>query len=114
MTEKPQRITLSRARGWRMPPNTVRVDRSSKFGNPFRSDRPSPEVLASGARTAAEAFALWLQSLGGLENVDVPRRRIILGSLHELRGKNLACWCKPGTPCHADVLLDLANREDDA
>jgi hypothetical protein len=30
--------------------------------------------------------------------------------LESLRGKNLACWCKPQTPCHADVLLDLANR----
>lgn len=29
----------------------------------------------------------------------------------ELRGKNLACWCPPGVPCHADVLLELANRE---
>lgn len=27
-----------------------------------------------------------------------------------LRGKNLACWCKDG-PCHADVLLELANAE---
>jgi hypothetical protein len=27
----------------------------------------------------------------------------------ELRGKNLACWCKPDQPCHADVLLELAN-----
>jgi hypothetical protein len=26
-----------------------------------------------------------------------------------LRGKNLACWCKLGEPCHADVLLELAN-----
>jgi hypothetical protein len=26
-----------------------------------------------------------------------------------LRGKNLACWCKPGDPCHADVLLEMAN-----
>lgn len=31
-----------------------------------------------------------------------------LARLHELRGKNLACWCKPGHPCHADVLLDVA------
>ena len=29
--------------------------------------------------------------------------------LHELRGKNLACWCKLDEPCHADVLLKLAN-----
>lgn len=27
----------------------------------------------------------------------------------ELKGKNLACWCAPGAPCHADVLLDIAN-----
>ncbi|MDX0178660.1 DUF4326 domain-containing protein [Sinorhizobium meliloti] len=31
-------------------------------------------------------------------------------SPHELRGKNLACWCRPGAPCHADVLLQVANR----
>ncbi len=27
----------------------------------------------------------------------------------ELRGKDLACWCKPDQPCHADVLLEIAN-----
>lgn len=27
----------------------------------------------------------------------------------ELRGRNLACWCPPGQPCHADVLLEIAN-----
>lgn len=31
-------------------------------------------------------------------------------ALPELRGKNLACWCRSGEPCHADVLLELANR----
>ncbi|MGN6491184.1 MAG: DUF4326 domain-containing protein [Agriterribacter sp.] len=30
-------------------------------------------------------------------------------SLSELKGKNLSCWCRPGDPCHADVLLELAN-----
>jgi hypothetical protein len=39
------------------------------------------------------------------------KRQVILNRLPELRGKNLACWCKPGSPCHADVLLDLANKE---
>ncbi|MCX7008873.1 MAG: DUF4326 domain-containing protein, partial [Kiritimatiellaeota bacterium] len=28
---------------------------------------------------------------------------------HDLRGKHLACWCRIGTPCHADVLLKIAN-----
>jgi hypothetical protein len=30
----------------------------------------------------------------------------------ELRGRNLACFCKHGKPCHADVLLELANRPE--
>ena len=28
----------------------------------------------------------------------------------ELRGHDLACWCKPGWPCHVDVLLAVANH----
>lgn len=27
----------------------------------------------------------------------------------ELAGKDLTCWCPPGMPCHADVLLEIAN-----
>lgn len=39
-----------------------------------------------------------------------PRRtlreiRILLG------GQNLACWCPLDQPCHADVLLEIANRD---
>lgn len=29
----------------------------------------------------------------------------------ELRGKDLVCWCPLDQPCHADVLLELANRD---
>jgi hypothetical protein len=29
----------------------------------------------------------------------------------ELGGRDLACWCPPGEPCHADVLLEVANRK---
>ncbi len=36
-------------------------------------------------------------------------RLSIADDLSALRGKSLACWCKPGEPCHADVLLELAN-----
>lgn len=31
-------------------------------------------------------------------------------ALSLLRGKDLACWCKEGAPCHADILLELANQ----
>ena len=40
----------------------------------------------------------------------IARRRRVLASLHELRGMNLACWCSPSQPCHADLLLELVNR----
>jgi hypothetical protein len=31
--------------------------------------------------------------------------------LSELRGKNLACYCPIGQPCHADLLVKLANKD---
>lgn len=94
---KPQRITLSRKRGWRIPPNTVVVSRPTKWGNPFR--------VIEGERDAKSAVELFRGSLKHPIHPhfypDAIRR--------ELRGKNLACWCKPGAPCHADVLLEIAN-----
>jgi hypothetical protein len=35
----------------------------------------------------------------------------LVARLPELRGKTLACWCKPG-PCHGDVLPNLAETLD--
>lgn len=32
----------------------------------------------------------------------------MISEVWELRGKDLLCWCYPA-PCHADVLLELAN-----
>ena len=40
------------------------------------------------------------------------QRAALLARLPELRGHDLACWCPLDGPCHADVLLELANRED--
>lgn len=30
-------------------------------------------------------------------------------NVHEIAGLDLACWCPLDQPCHADVLLELAN-----
>ena len=90
----PERVQLMPTRGWRMPPNTVKVDRSSQWGNPFRV---TSEHSADDAVRDFRAYVV-----GRLENgVGYP--------LEALRGKNLACWCKSGQPCHADVLIELAN-----
>ena len=89
---KPQRIQLSRKKGFKLPPNTVVVSRPSKWGNPFR--------VGHEADDQSEAVQMFRASIGGLRRIHIK---------HELRGMNLACWCKPGTPCHADVLLEIAN-----
>lgn len=113
MTEGPTRIQLSRAKGWRMPPNTVKVDRSTRWGNPFVVGETYP-VIEEGCTTpigqhrcasradAVGMFENWVQSEHGFDREDIEKH---------LTGKNLACWCKPGTPCHADVLLELANKD---
>lgn len=98
----PVRVQLSRRKGWRMPPNTVSVARPGQFGNPFVVTEESD------ARDAVMAFRLWLITSADAGMAD--RKRVVLSGLPELRGKNLACWCKPGEPCHADVLLEVANR----
>ena len=90
----PKRVQLKRTKGWRMPENTVYVGRGSMWGNPFRV---TPEHSAEDAVRDFRAYVV-----GRLDNgVGYP--------LDALRGKNLACWCKLGAPCHADVLLELAN-----
>lgn len=111
-TEKPVRVQISRAKGWRMPENTVKVDRTTKWGNPWRVEdyynagySGSLEVAQQHCVDAFRAIALgrrhWAHGL--------PEEEYKVPDLAPLRGKNLACWCKPGTPCHADVLLELAN-----
>ncbi len=79
-----------------MPANTVKVDRSTPWGNPFRIEQ---------ARSVAEsvaAFTRWLEN-------DAAGIALAKRAKTELRGKNLACWCKLGGPCHAEVLLHLSN-----
>jgi hypothetical protein len=104
------RVQLSRAKGWKMPPNTVKVDRSTNWGNPFKLHGDgypmTPEI-------AVKLFRDLIAEQGGYVTSPDPRRGVLVtvdDIRRELRGKNLACWCKPGTPCHADVLLELANE----
>ena len=93
----PQRIQRQRTRGWRMPANTVYVGRPTKWGNPFRVGRDGD------AQECVEKYREWLQ--GQTELVDQARQ--------ELAGKHLACWCPLDHPCHADVLLEIANHTDE-
>lgn len=122
----PERVQLKRTKGWKMPPNTVKVDRATGFGNPFPVIKGTqthmgettdvwtvgtwsgPAMWFQDTREAAialavEAFSKWVMLPA--------QERLRQRAQRELRGKNLGCWCKPGEPCHADVWLKLANPQ---
>jgi hypothetical protein len=104
---RPQRVQLSRTKGWRMPENTVKVDRTTKWGNPFviGEDGTQEECIRQ-FELLVSGRALPKAALTGSRKV---YRAMVHEHIKELRARNLACWCEPGTPCHADVLLKLAN-----
>lgn len=92
LAAEPVRIQLRRTKGWRMPENTVKVSRPSPYGN-------------SAGATKADFDA----DLASMPNSD---RAFLMDRIVELRGKNLACWCRLDAECHADTLLELANAGD--
>lgn len=114
----PERIQLRRTKGWRMPPNTVKVARPGNWGNPFRVGDPVGDGFHVDyyltPEQAVREYRLWLR--GHLTVFPVYRRRAptIEEICRDLRGKNLACFYAPGQPCHADVLLEIANSSQSA
>ena len=110
----PRRVQLSRARGWRMPENTVKVDRSTRFGNPWSiGSRDHNNDLVEDAGDAVAAFRAWVEDMADAERIGERIERLS-DWRSTLRGKNLASWCKLDGPCHADVLLELANKDTPA
>lgn len=97
----PARVQLSRKKGWRMPPNTVKVDRTTMWGNRWQVGTHS-NFLGRAVETIEEAVHVYRHLMW-------PEPHSIAWVRENLAGKNLACWCKLGAPCHADVLLELAN-----
>ncbi len=106
MADTPRRIQLSRAKGWRKPPDTVLVSRPSRFGNPWTVARARAAGFTGSDATVAALCATWFDR--GMRN-RIPICEPIIAALPALRGKHLACWCRLDQPCHADTLLDLAN-----
>jgi len=122
MMSQPVRLRLSRAKGFDLQALSlatnglpaVNVARPGDFGNPFVIGEPVdrrqakrwgwwplafPDYVAPVAEAAVRRFAICLM----LDEAIHAHVR------SKLRGKNLACWCKPDEPCHADVLLKFAN-----
>lgn len=93
-----------------MPENTVKVDRSTPWGNPYKVERGYI------AEDAVIDFELAMKPQHYADPCDKVEASLqwIREHIGELRGKNLACWCRTGNPCHADVLLRLANAKGDS
>jgi hypothetical protein len=98
---EPVRIQLKRVKGWRMPSNTVKVDRSTLWGNRYKIGTHS-NTLGRAVETLEECVDLYARVVWNEPHQHRYVREI-------LRGKNLACWCPLDAPCHADVLLKIAN-----
>lgn len=128
MTGSPKRIQLRRTRGWRKPEGAVVVARPSKWGNPFvvggpvtvyADDTEAGYDFTFDGMTAEQAVAgfrdlmqMRLNLLDGEEHDPDTVEHVAewRAALEDLRGHELACWCPLDQPCHADVLLELANR----
>jgi hypothetical protein len=110
ISPRPQRLQLSRRKGFRLPPGAVKVDRTTKWGNPFvvGEDGTRAECVELYTLLAAGGYLCVSKSA---EHVERQKRALaaLRTDLEALRGRDLACWCAHGTPCHADVLLALAN-----
>ena len=133
-----ERIQLKRTKGWRLPEGAVNVARHSsgwsKWGNPFRIGHkvicpgrwdteatPYPGELPVGhydgtgtghayeirlVRDRADAVALYIAYYAKMSWCNQSSRDRIR---RELGGRDLACWCPIGEPCHGDALLAVAN-----
>jgi hypothetical protein len=115
----PERIQRKRSKGWTMPEGAIYVGRPGKWGNPFEVVKSTGRFLVFDRRTT-EGY------LSAHEDKDAAHRQAVVDWIldlkkhplslavtgvmaSELRGHDLACWCPVGTPCHADVILELVN-----
>lgn len=112
----PIRVQRKRAKGYKLPENTLCVDRTSRWGNPF-------VVGEDGTREECvrmfELLCSGYTCVSGKATIEKQHEFIKHAKehLHELKGKNLACFCpivdkdNNPVPCHADILLKLANQK---
>lgn len=113
----PKRIQRRRTKGWKLPRNTVCVTRPGPFGNPYKGPGAVKafRAMIEGMENAiAERGGGLLPRCGPdhdctIDDLQTYARRLV-EKLPGLRGKNLACWCGLDAECHADVLLEIANR----
>lgn len=131
-----KRVQRKRLKGWKMPENTVYIGRGSKWGNPFRvveyefgkwavktdgsfgcnqilikncrafySDKS--DAVNDAVQCYRDLLLPYSHKEGDLKDFYISKAN--LDDLAELEGKDLACWCPEGEPCHGDVLIEMIN-----
>ncbi len=133
----PKRIQRKRTKGWRMPEGAVYVGRPTLWSNPFKLEQAKGWPRWGGAPpwhiVGPDGRLHFAEDDGkpiiGREAASRHDRRLAAGKAVELYvevlrifepeedefwtpivGRDLACWCPLTQPCHADVLLEIANR----
>lgn len=94
--KRPVRIQRERTKGWKMPEGAVYVGRPTKWGNPYRL---TPD------KSLGQIVREYREMISGNLWTSLTKPEI----KEQLRGKDLVCWCPLDRPCHADVLLEIAN-----
>ncbi len=112
MSTEPKRIQRKRTKGWRMPEGAVYVGRPTEWGNPWTVGAPimlewHDRRWGDGSLSCREMVTTAELSVALYRIAFTPDATEIR---NELAGRDLACWCPLDQPCHADVLLELANR----
>lgn len=97
-----------------MPAGAVYVGRPTKWGNPFikhGDGYPMAQAVAVDLFRALTKDGEWFSQPLPWPKGKIPAETTTVDEVRrELAGKDLACWCALDEPCHADVLLELANR----
>lgn len=96
-----ERLRLSTKKGFKLPRGAVSVAHGTRWATPFGIG--SKVLFGPGkVETSKQAVDEYSRLLDA-----EPWRKVHVRK--ELRGKNLYCTCRPGEPCHADLLLQIAN-----
>jgi len=115
-----RRIQRKRTKGWRMPLNTVYVGRPTKWGNPYRAGDWYIDLFVGQHNVINPEYAVKLYRAIFRQDIPLPYisaetdarvEKIRKQDVSELKSRNLACWCPLDQPCHADVLLEIANAK---
>lgn len=104
-----KRVQRRRAKGFKLPPNTICVDRTSKWGNPFVVG-----IFGTKEQCISAHILLLQGNICACTNPSIEKQKeyywYVSANIYKLRDKNVACFCQEGTSCHGDILIQIANQ----